>query len=155
MSIYLYCNQTIASTVPLPALSSATDSTPDFSFRLEVSRPQKKNGFWLHDWLGPSGEKVLSYCKQGDDHLLRFPSLADFTVSLSANQIACYPIPETPLETIQHLFLDQVLPRCLAHQGMVMLHASTVYLSGQRGIIHRANWRRQIHAGGIFSPIRE
>jgi len=130
MRHYLYCNQTIASTDHLPALSLAADGTPNFWFRLEESHPQEETGPWLHDWFGPSGEKVLSYRKQGDGHLLRFPSLADFRISPSADQIACYPVPGTTPETIQHLFLDQVLPRCLAHQGMTMLHASAVSISG-------------------------
>ncbi len=130
MPHYTYCNQVIVSTVPLPALSPTTDNTTDFWFRLEEVRPQEENGPWLHEWPGLSGEKVLSYNKLGDGHLLRFPTLVDFIISHSAKHITCFPVPGTTTETIQHLFLDQVLPRCLGHQGMVMLHASAVSIPG-------------------------
>jgi hypothetical protein len=65
--------------------------------------------------------------------MLQFPNLADFQISSNTKEIICYPIPETPQETIRHLLLDQVLPRCLAHQGRIMVHASAVRL--EQGLI--------------------
>ena len=41
-------------------------------------------------------------------------------------EVSCYPRPEISHVTIRHLYLDQVLPRCLAHQGKIILHASAV-----------------------------
>src|SRR5205807_10064457 len=38
----------------------------------------------------------------------------------------CYPVPGTPLETLKHLLLDQVLPLLLSQQGKLVLHASAV-----------------------------
>lgn len=57
---------------------------------------------------------------------MRFPRLADFQVSAHASEIFCYPFSDLPEETIRHLLIDQVLPRCLAHRGRIMVHASAV-----------------------------
>jgi hypothetical protein len=95
-------------------------------FSLESTRQQSIDYLWSHHWLSPSGDKLLSYCNQDSYHWLRFPALADFRISANVKEIFCYPPPKIPQETIRHLFLDQVLPRCLAHQGKIMFHASAV-----------------------------
>jgi hypothetical protein len=80
---------------------------------------------WHHHWT--SGNLVtVSYGRRDSDHWLRFPGLADFRISANAQNIYCHPFPDIPLNTIRHLLLDQVLPRCMAHQGRVMLHASAI-----------------------------
>jgi hypothetical protein len=76
---------------------------------------------------------LLSYSKEGCFHWLRFPGRADFCLSADAKEISCYPVPEASQESIQHLLLDQVLPRCLAYDGKVMLHASAVQL--EQGVL--------------------
>lgn len=83
---------------------------------------------WSHHWLSPGGETLLSYGRQDPYQWLRFRGLADFRISANTKEICCYPLPRVPQETIRHLLLDQVLPRCLAHQGKIMLHASAVRL---------------------------
>jgi len=112
----------------MPELLRAGYDKAGLLFYLEP--PQKKSAelLWSHHWKSPSGEKLLSYCKQDSYHWLRFQGLADFRISANVKEIFCYPLPEIPQETIRHLLLDQVLPRCLAHQGKIMLHASAVQL---------------------------
>lgn len=133
MSYYIFCNQVIASAIHLPELTCVENSTPNVDFSLEKSRPQDVKITWQHHWDTLEGEKSISYSLIENGHYLRFPSLADFFVSHSTKQITCYPSPNTPIETIRHLLLDQVLPRCLAHQGMLMLHASAVAI--EHGVV--------------------
>lgn len=133
MSSYIFCNQILASTIYLSELTSVANSAPNLEFNLEKQRKQMANLPWLHHWDTPVGGKSISYSQIEDMHLLRFPSLADFVISSAAKQITCYPTPDTPIETLRHLLLDQVLPRCLAHQGMLMLHASAVAL--EHGVV--------------------
>jgi hypothetical protein len=125
---YLYCGNILASTVSLPALRISKDSSPTLSINSERSRRHYNNVTWHYHWFTPGGDVWTSFSRIPDGYLLRFPSLSDFVISFSADQITCYPTPKTPIETIRHLLLDQVLPRCLAHQGMLMLHASAVAL---------------------------
>ena len=73
---------------------------------------------------------MLSYGRQGSYHLLRFAEVADFQISSNAKEITCYPAQETTHDTIRHLLLDQVLPRCISYQGNIVLHSSAVEFEG-------------------------
>jgi hypothetical protein len=128
LSIYLYCGQTVVSNIAIPELSQSNNDKTGLLFSLESPKKRSTEPIWFHHWLSPNGEKLLSYCKQDSYHWLHFPGLADFRISANTKEIFCYPLPEIPVETIRHLLLDQVLPRCLAHRGKIMLHASAVQL---------------------------
>ncbi|MEE8309355.1 MAG: hypothetical protein V3R34_03060 [Hyphomicrobium sp.] len=70
---------------------------------------------------------------EGNDFLLRFPDLADFVILEDGSALEAWPAPETSAETLRHLVLDQVLPRVLAQQGRLVLHAGAVRV-GQEAI---------------------
>ena len=110
----------------MPELPRSDANETGLMFSLEGMRQQPIDYSWSHHWLSTSGEKLLSYCNQGSYHWLHFPGLADFRISATTKKISCFPCLEVSRETIRHLLLEQVLPRCLAHQGKVMLHASAV-----------------------------
>jgi hypothetical protein len=95
---------------------------------MQPDEAQAKDLVWTHDWLSSAGEKLVSYARDGSGHCLRFPSLADFRISADAKEVTCLPEPGIPEETLRHLLIDQVLPRCLAHGGELVLHASAVVL---------------------------
>lgn len=128
MLFYQYCEMKLASNIKLPELPPATQGKGRFVFCFQSQTTPLADPDWIHHWSSPSGELVLSYGKQDFCHWLRFPGLADFRISANIHEIVCFPLVEIPLETIQHLLLDQVLPRCLVQQGMLMLHASAVEL---------------------------
>ncbi len=85
---------------------------------------------WLHHWLLPSGEASISFGKCEEKLVLRFPLLADFLFSKKDTEIICHPAPDTPVETIRHLLLDQVIPRIVSHLGRPVLHASGSVVGG-------------------------
>lgn len=58
--------------------------------------------------------------------LVRFPNLADFEMSADGREIACIPAPEVCNATIEHLYLNQVLPLALSSCGKPVFHASAV-----------------------------
>jgi hypothetical protein len=128
LSTYSYCGQVTLSNIHIPELPQSKNVKAGFLFRLDSAQPLLKAPVWLHHWLSPGGEILLSYCKQGSYHWLHFPDLADFHIAANAKEISCYSLSGVPQETIRHLLLDQVLPRCLAHQGKIMVHASAVQL---------------------------
>lgn len=128
MLAYLYNQQTVVSNIVLPELPPVNKDKVGFLFRLESAQSPLPHLHWLHSWLASTGEPILFYDRLDSYHWLRFPGLADFWIFEDAKQISCVPLPEIPVETIRHLLLDQVLPRCLAHQGKIMLHASAVQL---------------------------
>jgi len=52
--------------------------------------------------------------------------LASFLVEAGGCAITCPPVEALPGGTFEHLLLDQVLPRVLAHRGRLVLHAGCV-----------------------------
>lgn len=130
MDLFLcsYSSQVVASNINLPELPLVEGRPADLSFHLLEPRRQHSIALWDHHWYAPDGATSISHCRQKEHHLLRFPTLADFYVLKDASDIACHPQPDIPVDTIRHLLLDQVLPRALAHQGRLMLHASAVDL---------------------------
>jgi hypothetical protein len=72
------------------------------------------------------GAISLSCARDGDDYRLGFPGLATFTIGHEGREIACRPDGELPPSTIQHLLVDQVLPRVLTHRGRLVIHAGCV-----------------------------
>jgi hypothetical protein len=124
----LYSGLIIISTIAIPELPLSNQKKAGVQFSLESAQSQSTEHLFSYHWLAPDGEKMFSYRKQDSFHWLRFPRLADFRISANIRGISCVPLPDIPQETIRHLLLDQVLPRCLAHQGNIMLHASAVRL---------------------------
>ena len=81
---------------------------------------------WFMSWTLPTGELWLQCAKDGCGYLLRFPEIGDFFVDAEGREIICAPEPETPMETLRHLLLDQVLPLLLNLKGREALHATAI-----------------------------
>lgn len=128
---YYFCNQVIESNIHLNELPFA-DENGSFFFRLmgDSKLPVQIN--WRHHWF-LEDTVTISYGVHNSVHWLRFPELADFSISPDMLELDGYSNPGIPENTIRHLLLDQVLPRCMAHQGNLMLHASAVRTS--KGLI--------------------
>jgi hypothetical protein len=119
----------LESNVPLPELAyvNGNGGEAECSFQfLPMQGPGPASSHGFHHWRLPNGEIWLSWARQGSGYLLRFHDLADFLVSTDGKEIRCYSAPNTPLETVRHLFLDQVLPLVLSYKGRLVLHASAV-----------------------------
>jgi hypothetical protein len=130
MPFYRFCDITLSSNVSLSELPYSQSKDADCTFEL-LSAREPANGplEWFHRWLLPDGSAWLALARLENDYLLRFPNLADFLVSGDKKAIHCYPATGIPLETVKHLFLDQVLPIILAGQSKLALHASAVATS--------------------------
>jgi hypothetical protein len=63
-------------------------------------------------------------------YLLRFPDLADFEVSADGTEVAAYPANETDDATVEHLYINQLVPLALSRQGQPTFHASVVTVPG-------------------------
>lgn len=81
-------------------------------------------------WKSGDGAVWADFFRRGDRYLIRFPHLADFEISAHADAVDCSPAPGTETGTLQHLFLNQVLPLALNLQGKIVLHASAVEAPG-------------------------
>ena len=121
----------LASDTPLPELTPiagaefAADADVRVRFlenRQEFSSPPQ----WFMSWTLPTGELWLQCAKDGRGYLLRFPEIADFFVGAEGREIICASELETPMETLGHLLLDQVLPLVLNLNGREALHATAI-----------------------------
>jgi hypothetical protein len=85
----------------------------------------------FHQWTFPDGTLWTQFFRQGAGYLLRFPDLADFEVSADGRSVQGYPAPGVTSATVEHLYLNQVLPLALSRQGKLVLHGSAVDIGGQ------------------------
>jgi len=85
----------------------------------------------FHQWAFPDGTLWTQFFRQGAGYLLRFPDLADFEVSADGARVLGYPAPGVTSATVEHLYLNQVLPLALSRQGKLVLHGSAVDIAGQ------------------------
>lgn len=82
-------------------------------------------------WVLPDGTPWTAFYRQENSYLLRFPDLADFFVSADGQRVEERAVPGVAPSTVQHLFLNQVLPLALSRQGKLVLHGSAVEVDGQ------------------------
>jgi hypothetical protein len=151
MGIYSLCDAAIESTVPLPDLLPADCREPEFRFSLQ-SAPAggSRDSEWFHRWLLPDRTTWLLLGRDDRGYLLRFPALADFSVSNDAKEIRCYADPALPLETIKHLLLDQVIPLILSSRGRLVLHASSIVSPyGAIAFIGQTGWGKSTLAASF------
>ncbi len=125
MALYNICGFTLESNTPLPELLPAYRNKTEYTFRLLPAQTVDTAYRLRHSRLN-GGQSWPSLGKLGKGYLLRYPDLADFHLLPKAKEIRCYPNPNTPLETIRHLLLDQVMPLTLSERGKLVLHASAV-----------------------------
>jgi len=74
----------------------------------------------------PDGTLWTQFFRIPGGYLLRFPGLADFSVSSDGTEVLAFPLDDVPAQTIEHLHLNQVLPLALSRQMKFVLHASAV-----------------------------
>lgn len=83
----------------------------------------------FHRWIFQDGTVWTAFYRVGDSFLLRFPELADFR--LAEDYAQAWPVPGVSSVTVQHLFLNQVLPLALSKRGKLVLHGSAVEIAGK------------------------
>jgi hypothetical protein len=129
---YRWCGLTLSSELPLPELPPAGGThADDWRVRMDDGRaPLHPGRRWFHHWRFPDGRRWLSFARHASGYLLRFPRLADFEVRSRDREIQCYRFPRTPLRTLRHLLLDQVLPLTVGGDNCLVLHASVVAVGG-------------------------
>lgn len=96
-------------------------------FHLAEARPQQPlDQPPFHQWIFPDGTEWTGFYRRGQDFLLRFPALADFEVSADGLTVCCRPAPDITENTLEHLYLNQVLPLALSKRGKQVFHASAI-----------------------------
>jgi hypothetical protein len=84
----------------------------------------------FHHYTLDDGTAWTEFYRLDEGYLLRFPNLADFEVSKDGKEVAAYPVQDTDEATVQHLYINQLVPLALSRQGRPAFHASVVTVPG-------------------------
>ena len=80
----------------------------------------------FHEWIFPDGTKWAQFYRVDQNYRVSFPDLGDFDVSADGCAVRAWPAPGISEDTVQHVYLNQVLPLALSKQGRIVFHASAV-----------------------------
>ncbi len=125
---YRIFNTTFSCDFPLPGLPPATVSQAPLAVKLAAAAQFDLDGFERKFiWFNVHGKPTCWCERRGRDHLFVFPGFASYHVSAD-DVISCLPAPDASMLMLQHLLLNQIIPRYLATNGCLVLHASAVTL---------------------------
>ncbi len=77
-------------------------------------------------WDLYDGTKWLEIFRVQGGYVLRFPEFANFQVSDDGLHVSVLPHQGVSAQTVEHLYLNQVLPLALSRQWQLVLHGSAV-----------------------------
>jgi hypothetical protein len=124
---FRFADLVLESEIPLSELPVGGSGSAQCSIKIGSSQPHpSSSGRWDHHWRSREGAVVLSCARDGDAYRLGVPDLATFLVEDGGRTITCRPHTALPLATLEHLLIDQVLPRVLTHRGRLVIHAGCV-----------------------------
>jgi hypothetical protein len=125
--LYRFADLVVESDLPLAELERAGSGSPECAIRVDSTEsPVPGSERWDHHWRSPDGAVVLSCARDGDRYRLLMPGLATFLIEDDGQAITCRPHASVPAATLEHLLIDQVLPRVLTHRGRLVIHAGCV-----------------------------
>lgn len=129
MTLYRAYGLVLESALALGPLEVVADAVPDIHFVVETAGDPEPVATWRWHQDDPWGHRSLSVARDGARLLLRFWDRADFAVELPG-LVRARPLPGLDLAEVEHLLLDQVLPRLRNSRDAAVVHASAVDLAG-------------------------
>jgi hypothetical protein len=145
---YRFADRLISSPLPLPALTvAASVAVPDFRIvSCSFGNELRDDIEWVHSWSDEDGAITMSLARDRDrqdtDHLrLRITDQCDFLICPAIGSLEIEARDGIDNETVEHLLVDQVLPRLVAEGGGLVVHASVVELaSGVALFLGKSGW---------------
>lgn len=137
--MYRIFDTTLSCDFPLPELPES--SSEDFSFSVRLGKPDRFDDQEFEksfEWCDNTGRAVCRCERRGDEYLYTFPGYASYLVSADG-VIRCLLQEGATLQMMRHLLLNQIIPRYLATNGRLVLHASAVSLENGRSLAFLGN----------------
>jgi hypothetical protein len=95
------------------------------------ARPQETvDAVPFHEYRFEDGTVWTEFYRWDSGYLLRFPGIADFEVSADGTDVTAHPAEDCDESTLEHLFINQLLPLALSRQVRPAFHASVVTVPG-------------------------
>lgn len=156
----MFAGHVLSCSIPLPALPilwPALEEASSLCVRESTGIVGSKQlGLtWRHEWREENGDLSLQVglidfetAAASGCYLLRAPEQCDFHLDPTAGTIAVDACGELAASTLEHLLIDQALPRLLAHQGHLMVHASLAHTTnGAALFLGQSGWGKSTLAG--------
>ncbi len=132
MNTFKFGDQTLVSNINFKELPRQSGAAFSSAIHIELHAPSEPaSQHWLHEWKEADDTVTLSIALHHSGFLLRFTELCDFILDTAQRCISVLPHEQLDDHTIEHLLVDQVLPRFLAHEGHLLLHASAINVQGR------------------------
>lgn len=93
-------------------------------------RQARIEGEPFHCYTFDDGTVWTEFYRQDGGYLLRFPGLVDFEVSADGTRVRAHPGQSTDDATVEHVYINQLVPLALSRQGRPAFHASVVTVPG-------------------------
>lgn len=132
LNAYLFGHQILVSSINFKELPRLPGAVTFSGIRIElraVRQPDEQS--WLHEWKESDDSVTIGIALHEAGYLLRFPELCDFILDTGQRVIHVVPHDAVDAYTIEHLLVDQVLPRFLANENQLLLHACAVNITGR------------------------
>jgi energy-coupling factor transporter ATP-binding protein EcfA2 len=121
----------LASSRQLPELTLSLQRRATFHVKWTRARVNTRSCLWIHCWTAPDGGAWLTIGRETGGYVFRFRRFADFHWSPRDRVVTCHIRPRTPMSTVRHLLLDQVLPAISSGEHASGFHASAVVVGGE------------------------
>lgn len=140
-----YAGRTLWSSIHLPSLRVSPD--PHASGSITVLPPVIVSRLrpclqWAHEWRETDGSVSLRLARMADGTaMLRTMDQCDFFLDPMRATVGIEHESTLDPETREHLLIDQALPRLLAEQGELVVHAACIGI-GDTGVLFlgRSGW---------------
>jgi hypothetical protein len=125
--LYRFADLVLDADIELPELPELRSGSAECSVWSELPTcNESQDDRWDHHWRGPDGSVTLSCAREAQGYRLGVPGLATFLIGGDGATIAVRPLAGVSPRTLEHLLIDQVLPRVLALRGRTVIHAGCV-----------------------------
>jgi len=122
---YRIFDRRLDSELALPELPPGS-GPPDLQVYLDTPPDFDPDAFTLaFEWRHPGQPVICQVSRRCEDYLFTYPGLVDFHLTLDG-RIHCLAGEDCGEDLLRHLLLNQAIPRLLAEQGALVLHASAV-----------------------------
>lgn len=129
-----FANHAVDSPLPLPNLSVAPASWDAPVLRIDtiaaVAQLQDVAS-WSFVWEDDEGGVSMRIGPALRGHRLRMYEMCDFLLDAERGAVSVEHLPHVDTDAIEHMLIDQALPRLLSERGELVVHAGAVCVDDQ------------------------